>query len=124
MKLEALELRQLLPSLYSQEHVSDPMCWAKFFTPDGQWTWYAIEFDGKDQAADSVDLSVTVLPYADRRKSSYGGVKPEEYVDWFMPPQTCRHTIVMSLVPVAATSPDCNVNFSQPLAVRASSPVL
>jgi len=22
--------------------------WAKFFTPDAQWTWYVIEFDGED----------------------------------------------------------------------------
>src|SRR5512135_2974738 len=36
------------PPLHSQENEPDPMCWAKFFTPDGQWTWYAIEFDGTD----------------------------------------------------------------------------
>ena len=48
MKLLTKELRTLLPPLYSQEHTPDPMCWAKFFTPDGQWTWFAIEFDGQD----------------------------------------------------------------------------
>jgi hypothetical protein len=41
-------LRQQLPPLYRQENVEDPMVIAKFFTPDSQWTWYAIEFDGKD----------------------------------------------------------------------------
>ena len=35
--------------------------------------------------ANSIDLIVTSPPYADRRKSTYGGVKPEEYVDWFLP---------------------------------------
>jgi site-specific DNA-methyltransferase (adenine-specific)/site-specific DNA-methyltransferase (cytosine-N4-specific) len=32
-----------------------------------------------------IDLIVTSPPYADRRKSTYGGIKPEEYVDWFLP---------------------------------------
>jgi len=34
---------------------------------------------------DSVDLIVTSPPYADQRKRVYGGVKPGEYVDWFLP---------------------------------------
>jgi len=33
----------------------------------------------------SVDLIVTSPPYADQRKSTYGGVSVEEYVDWFLP---------------------------------------
>jgi DNA modification methylase len=36
-------------------------------------------------ANDSVDLIVTSPPYADQRKSTYGGVQPDEYVDWFLP---------------------------------------
>jgi site-specific DNA-methyltransferase (adenine-specific) len=35
--------------------------------------------------AASVDLIVTSPPYADKRKTTYGGVNPEEYVDWFLP---------------------------------------
>ena len=31
----------------------------------------------------SVDLIVTSPPYADARKSTYGGVKVDEYVEWF-----------------------------------------
>jgi DNA modification methylase len=31
-----------------------------------------------------VDLIFTSPPYADRRKNTYGGVKPEEYVEWFL----------------------------------------
>ncbi|MDR2466205.1 MAG: site-specific DNA-methyltransferase [Prevotellaceae bacterium] len=34
---------------------------------------------------DSVDLIVTSPPYADQRKSTYGGIVAEEYVEWFMP---------------------------------------
>ncbi|MDR2679115.1 MAG: site-specific DNA-methyltransferase [Zoogloeaceae bacterium] len=34
---------------------------------------------------DSVDLVVTSPPYADQRKNVYGGIRPEEYVDWFLP---------------------------------------
>ena len=33
----------------------------------------------------SIDLVVTSPPYADRRSKSYGGIKPEKYVEWFLP---------------------------------------
>lgn len=33
----------------------------------------------------SIDLIFTSPPYADRRKSTYGGKKPGEYVEWFLP---------------------------------------
>src|SRR5258708_37334295 len=33
----------------------------------------------------SVDLVVTSPPYADNRKSTYGGVAPDQYVEWFLP---------------------------------------
>ena len=42
------ELRVQLPLLYSQEHEEDPLVICKFFTPDSNWTWYALEFDGED----------------------------------------------------------------------------
>ena len=38
-----------------------------------------------DMPAESVDLIVTSPPYADARQRTYGGVKPEDYVDWFSP---------------------------------------
>ena len=41
-------IRQRLPKLYSQENVEDPIAQAKFFTPDSQWSWYPVEFDGDD----------------------------------------------------------------------------
>lgn len=33
----------------------------------------------------SIDLIVTSPPYADQRKNTYGGIKPAEYVEWFLP---------------------------------------
>lgn len=32
-----------------------------------------------------IDLIVTSPPYADQRKSTYGGIGPDEYVKWFLP---------------------------------------
>lgn len=31
------------------------------------------------------DLIVTSPPYADRRSATYGGIKPDDYVEWFLP---------------------------------------
>lgn len=36
-------------------------------------------------ADNSVDLIFTSPPYADQRKHTYGGVHPDQYVDWFLP---------------------------------------
>lgn len=33
----------------------------------------------------SVQLIFTSPPYADQRKSTYGGIHPDRYVDWFLP---------------------------------------
>jgi DNA modification methylase len=33
----------------------------------------------------SVDLIFTSPPYADQRQNTYGGVNPDNYVDWFLP---------------------------------------
>lgn len=33
----------------------------------------------------SVDLIITSPPYADQRKSTYGGIHPDQYVEWFLP---------------------------------------
>jgi len=35
--------------------------------------------------SNSVDLIVTSPPYADQRKSTYGGIHPDKYVEWFLP---------------------------------------
>ncbi|MBP7283449.1 MAG: site-specific DNA-methyltransferase [Leptospiraceae bacterium] len=39
----------------------------------------------KEIDSNSIDLIITSPPYADRRKNTYGGIKPDEYVDWFLP---------------------------------------
>lgn len=33
----------------------------------------------------SIDLIFTSPPYADQRKNTYGGIAPDEYVEWFLP---------------------------------------
>lgn len=35
--------------------------------------------------SNSIDLIVTSPPYADRRKNTYGGIKPKKYIEWFLP---------------------------------------
>ena len=39
----------------------------------------------KEWPDDSIDLIFTSPPYADQRAQTYGGIKPDEYVDWFLP---------------------------------------
>ena len=39
----------------------------------------------KDVKEESVDLIITSPPYADQRSDTYGRIKPDEYVSWFMP---------------------------------------
>lgn len=34
---------------------------------------------------DSIDLIFTSPPYADSRANTYGGIKPDKYVEWFLP---------------------------------------
>ena len=50
MKLLTKDLLKKLPALYSQENTPDPMVVCKFFTPDADWTWYAIEGSPVDAA--------------------------------------------------------------------------
>lgn len=39
----------------------------------------------KKLANNSIDLIVTSPPYADQRSSTYGGIKADKYVEWFLP---------------------------------------
>lgn len=45
--------------------------------------------DSKEQLKllpdNSVDLIVTSPPYADQRKNTYGGIRHDKYVEWFLP---------------------------------------
>lgn len=48
MQLLTKEITTKLPFLYTQEDEEDPVVICKFFAVWTNWTWYAIEFDGKD----------------------------------------------------------------------------
>ena len=48
MKLLTKQLRETLPSLYSQENTKDPTVHCKFFTPDSNWTWFVTEGSQQD----------------------------------------------------------------------------
>lgn len=39
----------------------------------------------KTLPSNSVDLIITSPPYADSRSATYGGIKPDDYVKWFLP---------------------------------------
>ncbi len=39
----------------------------------------------RDFEDETFDLIITSPPYADRRAHTYGGVKPDQYVSWFLP---------------------------------------
>jgi len=39
----------------------------------------------KDLDENSIDLIITSPPYADSRNGTYGGIKPDHYVEWFLP---------------------------------------
>ena len=43
MRLLTQALQREIPPLYSQEQEADPICRARFFMPDGAFTWYVIE---------------------------------------------------------------------------------
>jgi len=42
----------------------------------------------------SVNLIVTSPPYADQRASTYGGVKADDYVEWFLPISAQLHRVL------------------------------
>jgi len=63
MRLMTEELKKKIPPLYSQENAEDPIVYAKYFTPDSYWTWYVLEFDGKDTFFGYVDGIYPELGY-------------------------------------------------------------
>lgn len=44
--------------------------------------------------SESIDLIVTSPPYADQRKRTYGGITPDEYVEWFLPISAELHRVL------------------------------
>ena len=63
MKLLTKEILKTLPALHSQENNSDPMVRVKFFHPFSNWTWYGVEYDGKDLFYGLVDGHEKELGY-------------------------------------------------------------
>jgi hypothetical protein len=49
MRLLTKELEKRFAQVGSQESIKDPVIVAKFFNPAGAGTWYATEYDPKDQ---------------------------------------------------------------------------
>ena len=48
MKLMTKAIEKKLPKLHSQEKIKDPTVRVKYFCPWNSWTWFGIEWDGKD----------------------------------------------------------------------------
>ncbi|PRM99509.1 DUF2958 domain-containing protein [Aliarcobacter cryaerophilus] len=51
MKLLSDEQAEKLPPLYATENIAtkDKIVKIKFFTPDSNWTWYAVEYDKNEK---------------------------------------------------------------------------
>lgn len=45
------ELEKKIPKLYATEDIKleNKMVYAKFFTPDANWTWWVLEYDKEDR---------------------------------------------------------------------------
>jgi hypothetical protein len=90
LKLMTEELRKKIPKLYSQETEKDPLVYAKYFTPDSSWTWYALEFDGEDTFFGYVDGFEPELGYfsLSEMESVKGplGLKIERDLYWELKP--------------------------------------
>jgi hypothetical protein len=48
MRLLTKMLRKQLPKLGATDGVDQKICIAKFFSPDSNWTWFPVEYDGSD----------------------------------------------------------------------------
>ena len=56
LKLLTDEIKKIIPKLRDQEELGlNAIAYAKFFTPDSNWTWYATEFDDVDTFFGLVD---------------------------------------------------------------------
>lgn len=88
MQLLIKDITSKLPFLYTQEDEDDPIVICKFFTTWSKWTWYAIEFDGKDTffgyvAGDFPELGYFTLSELQDLKGPFGlGIERDM---WFRP---------------------------------------
>jgi len=68
-KLLTEELRRQLPPLYSQEDKGgQAVAYVKFFTPDSNWSWWGLEFDGEDTFFGLVEGHVKEFGYFSLRE--------------------------------------------------------
>lgn len=49
MKLITKEIESKMPAIGSQNEENNPIVHVKFFTPDANWTWYALEYDPEER---------------------------------------------------------------------------
>ncbi|QOY50920.1 DUF2958 domain-containing protein [Candidatus Sulfurimonas baltica] len=51
MQLMTKELEKIIPAMYSSENtkLENKIVYAKFFTPDANWTWWVLEYDEEDR---------------------------------------------------------------------------
>ena len=69
MKLLTEELKSKLPPLYSQDGKGcKAIAYAKFFSPDSSFTWWATEYDGEDTFFGLVDGQFKELGYFSLRE--------------------------------------------------------
>ncbi len=77
-----------VPKLYACENKDDPLAVIKLFTPDSNWTWYMLEYDGEDTCFGLVDGLETELGYFSlsemREITGPMGLKIERDL-WFKP---------------------------------------
>lgn len=91
MKLMTKELADRLPKLYETERVALPekVAHAKFFHPASNWTWYVIEYDGRDTCFGLVVGHETEFGYFSLQEleETYGLGQPIERDEYFRPTQ-------------------------------------
>ncbi len=64
MELVNEEIKNMLSKLYEQDGKGlNAVVYVKYFTPDSNWTWYAVEFDRNDILFGLVDGFVKELGY-------------------------------------------------------------
>jgi hypothetical protein len=103
MQLLTKELLKTLPPLYACEDQADPIVRAKFFYPDFDWTWYAIECDGQDLCFGLVDGFDKELGYFSLKElaSNRGSLGLPIERDLYFEP--CRLSRLMEKLKASAT---------------------
>jgi site-specific DNA-methyltransferase (adenine-specific) len=77
--MDTAKALKFFPEVETTKSADDSDRWKNRLIPDDCLTVL------KDMPDDCVSLVVTSPPYADQRKQTYGGIHPDEYVDWFLP---------------------------------------